>query len=101
MLFAFTAFFVYNTIILEDNKENINLYSLLLFLLFGIVAFSITFIFLEKKRNSYIEDIYVGIEKMSNGDLTNKIDVYGDDELSMMAFNINIMQDTINKLIIS
>ena len=101
MLFTFTAFFVYNTIILEDNKESINLYSLLLFLLFGIVAFSITFIFLEKKRNNYIEDIYVGIEKMSKGDLTNKIDVNGDDELSMMAFNINIMQDTINKLIIS
>lgn len=101
VLFAFTAFFVYNTIILEDNKENINLYSLLLYLLFGIVTFSITFIFLEKKRNNYIEDIYVGIEKMSNGDLTNKLDVYGDDELSMMAFNINIMQDTINKLIIS
>lgn len=100
-MFAFTAFFVYNTIILEDNKENINLYSLLLYLLFGIVTFSITFIFLEKKRNNYIEDIYVGIEKMSNGDLTNKLDVYGDDELSMMAFNINIMQDTINKLIIS
>lgn len=99
MLFAFTTFLVYNTIIIEENKENINLYSLILFLLLGVVAFCITFIFLERKRNAYIEDIYIGIERMSKGDLTTKIDSRGDDELSMMALNINIMQDTINKLI--
>ena len=101
ILFAFTSFLVYNTIILEDNKDNINLYSLILFLLLGIVAFSITFIFLERKRNNYIEEIYVGIEKMSQGDLNSKLESKGDDELSMMAFNINVMQDTINNLIVS
>ena len=101
ILFAFTSFLVYNTIILEENKDNINLYSLILFLLLGIVAFSITFIFLERKRQSYIEEIYMGIERMSKGDLNSKIESKGDDELSMMAFNINIMQDTINKLILS
>ena len=101
ILFAFTSFLVYNTIILEDNKDNINLYSLILFLLLGIVAFSITFIFLERKRNNYIEEIYVGIEKMSQGDLNSKLESKGDDELSMMAFNINVMKDTINKLIVS
>lgn len=101
ILFAFTSFLVYNTIILEDNKENINLYSLILFLLLGIVAFAITFIFLERKRNNYIEEIYQGIEKMSQGDLNSKIESKGDDELSMMAFNINVMQDTIKKLIVS
>lgn len=101
ILFAFTSFLVYNTIILEDNKENINLYSLILFLLLGIVAFSITFIFLERKRNNYIEEIYLGIEKMSKGDLSSKLESKGDDELSLMAFNINIMQDTINRLIVS
>lgn len=101
ILFAFTSFLVYNTIILEENKENINLYSIILFLLFGILAFSITFIFLERKRNNYIEEIYRGIERMSKGDLNTKIEPKGDDELSLMAFNINIMQDTINKLIVS
>lgn len=101
ILFAFTSFLVYNTIILEDNKENINLYSLILFLLLGIVAFALTFIFLERKRNNYIEEIYLGIERMSKGDLTTKLESKGDDELSLMAFNINIMQDTINKLIVS
>ena len=101
VLFAFTTFLVYNTIILEDNKENINLYSLILFLLLGVVAFCLTYIFLERKRNTYIEDIYFGIERMSKGDLETKLDTRGDDELSLMALNINIMQDTINKLIIS
>ena len=101
ILFAFTSFLVYNTIILEDNKDNINLYSLILFLALGVIAFSITFIFLERKRNQYIEEIYVGIEKMSQGDLSSKLESKGDDELSMMAFNINVMQDTINKLIVS
>ena len=99
VLLAITSFFVYNTIITVDNKENINLYSLILFILIGIVAFAITFIFLERRRNNYIEDIYAGIERMSKGDLTTKLDINGDDELSLMAFNINIMQDTINKLI--
>lgn len=101
VLFAVTLFFVYNTIILEDNPENVNLYSIILFLVCGIVAFAITFIFLEKKRNEYFEDIYTGIERMSKGDLSTKLESQGDDELSMMAFNINVMQDTINRLIAS
>lgn len=101
ILFAFTSFLIYNTIILEDNKENINLYSIILFLSFGVVIFAITFIFLERKRNHYLNEIYLGIEKMSKGDLTSKIEAKGDDELSFMALNINEMQDTINKLIIS
>lgn len=101
ILLAFTTFLVYNTIIISDNKENINLYSIILFLALGVVAFAITFIFLERKRNNYIEDIYMGIERMAKGDLTTKIDSTGDDELSLMAFNINVMQDTINKLIVS
>lgn len=101
ILFSFTTFLIYNTIILEDNKENINLYSVILYLLLGVVVFSVTFIFLERKRNNYIEDIYLGIERMSKGDLNTKIESKGDDELSLMAFNINVMQDTINKLIVS
>lgn len=99
MLFAFTSFLIYNTIIIEDNKENINLYSIILFLALGVVVFAITYIFLERKRNHYFDEIYIGIEKMSKGDLTSKIEAKGDDELSFMALNINIMQDTINKLI--
>ena len=99
ILFAFTSFLIYNTIILEDNKENINLYSIILYLALGVVAFAITYIFLERKRNHYFDEIYLGIERMSKGDLSNKIEAKGDDELSFMALNINLMQDTINKLI--
>ena len=99
VLFAITVFFVYNTIIIEDNPENVNLYSIILFLLFGVVAFSLVFILLEKKRNEYFEEIYMGIERMAKGDLNTKLESKGDDELSMMAFNINVMQDTINRLI--
>lgn len=101
ILFSIVVFLVYNFIILEENKENISLYSIILFLFVGIVAFAITLIILERKRNNYIEDIYLGIERISKGDLTKKLSSVGEDELSMMAFNINIMQDTINKLILS
>lgn len=101
ILFAFTSFLIYNTIIIEDNKENINLYSIILFLAFGVVVFAITFIFIERKRNHYLDEIYLGIERMSKGDLNSKIEAKGDDELSLMALNINLMQDTINKLIVS
>ena len=101
ILFAFTSFLVYNTIIIEDNKENINLYSIILFLAFGVIVFALTFIALERKRNHYLDEIFLGIERISKGDLNSKIEAKGDDELSLMALNINLMQDTINKLIIS
>lgn len=101
ILFAFTSFLIYNTIIIEDNKENVNLYSIILFLAFGVVIFALTFISLERKRNHYFDEIFLGIERMSKGDLNSKIEAKGDDELSIMALNINLMQDTINKLIVS
>ncbi|MBP3201495.1 MAG: HAMP domain-containing histidine kinase [Lachnospiraceae bacterium] len=101
ILFAFTSFLVYNTIIIEDNKENVNLYSIILFLAFGVIVFALTFIALERKRNHYLDEIFLGIERISKGDLNSKIEAKGDDELSLMALNINLMQDTINKLIIS
>lgn len=101
ILFAFTSFLVYNTIIIEDNKENVNLYSIILFLAFGVIVFALTFIALERKRNHYLDEIFLGIERILKGDLNSKIEAKGDDELSLMALNINLMQDTINKLIIS
>lgn len=99
ILLSVTFFFVYNMIILEDNKENINLYSILLFIALGVVAFVITFIFLENKKNQYLSEIVFNIEKMSKGDISNKIAIKGEDELSILAMNINMMQDTISRLI--
>lgn len=99
VLLSLTAFLVYNTIILEDNKESINLYSIILFIGLGVIAFILTFIFLERRRNRYIEEIFSSIERITKGDLTTKLNLKGDDELSAIAFNINMMQDTIENLI--
>ncbi len=101
VLFAITAFFIYNTMVIGDGSDNFNLYNIILFLLFGVIAFALTFVFLERKRVKYIDDIYQSIENISSGDYTSKLEVIGDDELSMMAFNINVMQDNFTKLIMS
>lgn len=98
---SIVLFLVYNTIIIEDNKDNINLYSILLFITIGIVVFCISFILLEKRHNDYLVEICNSIEKMATSNMNTKINVKGDDELSLMAFNINVMQDRINELILS
>ena len=101
LFLSVVLFLIYNTIIIEENKDNINLYSIFLYIIIGIGVFIVAFMLLEKRHNDYLDEICDGIEKMATSNMNTKINVKGDDELSLMAFNINVLQDRINELILS
>lgn len=70
----------------------------ILYVLFGIMIFSFTFLLLQSKSLKYIEKISSAVQNIAEGDLTTQIDVEGDDEFSMMAANLNRMGEEIREL---
>lgn len=70
----------------------------LLYLIFGILLFSVTFMILQEPYVRYISRISEAVQNISEGDLNTVIDVIGDDEFSSMAANLNHMAADIKKL---
>lgn len=70
----------------------------LLYLIFGILLFSVTFMILQEPYIRYISRISEAVQNISEGDLNTVIDVIGDDEFSSMAANLNHMAADIKKL---
>lgn len=70
----------------------------LLYLILGILLFSVTFIILQEPYIRYISRISEAVQNISEGDLNTVIDVIGDDEFSSMAANLNHMAADIKKL---
>lgn len=70
----------------------------LLYLILGILLFSVTFMILQEPYIRYISRISEAVQNISEGDLNTVIDVIGDDEFSSMAANLNHMVADIKKL---
>lgn len=70
----------------------------LLYLILGILLFSVTFMILQEPYIRYISRISEAVQNISEGDLNTVIDVIGDDEFSSMAANLNHMAADIKKL---
>ena len=70
----------------------------LLYLILGILLFSVTFMILQEPYIRYISRISGAVQNISEGDLNTVIDVIGDDEFSSMAANLNHMAADIKKL---
>ena len=70
----------------------------LLYLILGILLFSVTFMILQEPYIRYISRISEVVQNISEGDLNTVIDVIGDDEFSSMAANLNHMAADIKKL---
>ena len=70
----------------------------LLYLILGILLFSVTFMILQEPYIRYISRIFEAVQNISEGDLNTVIDVIGDDEFSSMAANLNHMAADIKKL---
>ena len=70
----------------------------LLYLILGILLFSVTFMILQAPYIRYISRISEAVQNISEGDLNTVIDVIGDDEFSSMAANLNHMAADIKKL---
>ncbi len=70
----------------------------LLYLILGILLFSVTFMILQEPYIRYISRISEAVQHISEGDLNTQIDVIGDDEFSGMAANLNRMAADIKEL---
>ena len=70
----------------------------LVYVLIGILIFSVTFLALQEKSLRYIGRISDAMENISQGDLNTSVDVVGDDEFSGMAENLNHMVAEIRDL---
>ncbi len=77
---------------------NSDVVIVLVYVLLGILIFSVTFLLLQEKSISYISRISDAVQSISEGDLNTNIEVLGDDEFSSMAANLNKMVEDIRNL---
>ncbi len=68
------------------------------YVIFGIVLFSVIFFLLQERSLKYITKISDGMKNISEGDLNTLIEIDGDDEFSSMAENLNKMVEEIRSL---
>lgn len=74
------------------------LIRVLLYVLLGIVLFSLSFLFLQRKTMKYMGEISRAMQNISEGDLNTAVEVIGDNELSEMAESLNKMAENIREL---
>ncbi len=70
----------------------------LMYVIFGLILFSVTFMILQEPYIRYISHISDAVQSISEGNLNTSIDIIGDDEFSSMASNLNKMVEDIREL---
>lgn len=83
---------------LAELLLSMNAAVVLVYVVSGILLFSVTFLLLQEPSIRYISHISDAIQNISEGDLNTTIDVIGDDEFSSMAANLNKMAEDIRQL---
>lgn len=83
---------------LFDMQGRESLTWIFLYLLIGIVVFSISFLLLQENAIRYIGEISDAMEEISQGNLNAQLEVKGDDEFSQMAALLNKMAEDIQQL---
>lgn len=73
--------------------------SVLLFVLLGIFLFSLVFLLLQRKMARDIETIAHAVKQISEGDLSTRLELEGEGELTDIAENLNRMEEDIQELI--
>ena len=73
--------------------------SVLLFVLLGILIFSLVFLLLQRKMARDIETIARAVKQISEGDLSTRLELAGEGELTDIAENLNRMEEDIQELI--
>lgn len=71
---------------------------ILIYVLFGICIFALSFLMLQEKSMKYISKISSAMQNISEGDLNTMVDIEGDDEFSTMALNLNKMVEDLRGL---
>lgn len=83
---------------LAELLLSMNAAVVLVYVVSGILLFSVTFLLLQEPSIRYISHISDAIQNISEGDLNTTIDVIRDDEFSSMAANLNKMAEDIRQL---
>ena len=83
---------------LAELLLSMNAAVVLVYVVSGILLFSVTFLLLQEPSIRDISHIADAIQNLSEGDLNTTIDVIGDDEFSSMAANLNKMAEDIRQL---
>lgn len=73
--------------------------SVLLFVLLGILLFSLIFLLLQRKMARDIETIARAVKQISEGNLSTRLELEGEGELTDIAENLNRMEEDIQELI--
>ncbi|MFR3730041.1 sensor histidine kinase [Lacrimispora sp.] len=71
---------------------------ILIYVVFGIGIFTVTFLLLQEKSMRYIARISDAMQSISEGDLNITVDIEGDDEFSVMAASLNKMVEDLREL---
>ncbi len=71
---------------------------ILIYVVFGIGIFTVTFLLLQEKSMRYISRISDAMQSISEGDLNITVDIEGDDEFSVMAASLNKMVGDLRSL---
>lgn len=71
---------------------------ILMYVLLGILVFTVTFMVLQEKSLRYIAKLSDAMVNISEGDFNVSVDVEGDDEFSSMAASLNKMVEELREL---
>lgn len=71
---------------------------ILIYVVFGIGIFAVTFLLLQEKSMRYIGKISDAMQRISEGDLNITVGIEGDDEFSVMAASLNKMVEDLRDL---
>ncbi|MDF2886674.1 MAG: integral rane sensor signal transduction histidine kinase [Lacrimispora sp.] len=71
---------------------------ILIYVVFGIGIFAVTFLLLQEKSMRYIGRISDAMQRISGGDLNITVELEGDDEFSVMAASLNKMVGDLREL---
>ena len=69
-----------------------------LYVILGILIFSVSFLLLQRKSFQYIGKVAAAVRNISEGDLNTPVEVEGDDEFASMAASLNRMEADIREL---
>lgn len=90
---------VNNQIGLETFRMTPNVGIIILMgILVGIIIFIMYFLLLTKKFATYLEEIARGVNNISSGDFTTRIEIKDENEFALIAGRLNKMADDISKI---
>lgn len=65
----------------------------------ALLTFLLSFYFITNKKMRYVEEVSHGLIEISKGNLDHRINIWGEDEVSSLANNINFMAQQLKKRI--